>query len=584
MRTPKAIIVTLVLLLNWAVSSSAQTSRPDHSSVHFAVIGDRTGNHVAGVYEQAVDEIERLRPDFVVTVGDQIEGYTVDTSVLRSEWDEYYTIVSRFTMPLYITPGNHDITYDAALPTFEKRVGKPYRSFDIGTMHFVILDNSRCETSDKMEPAQVKWLADDLASHTSAEKTFVFFHKPFWYNSTALGKSDTLHTLFVKYGVDAVFTGHFHQYFSGTYDGIAYTGVGSSGGAMGPSDPADLGYHFAWVTVDSEKIVTAPVKVGSVRPWDALTAAELHATEKVSAGAITFSNPVPVNEDLTIPQTKIMMTAHNQMGDVAVRDTIQWTVPAGWSISPSAEPLVIDAGGSANYPVTVQSSNDLYPLPQVRFRLPFAPGRTMLITETLPIARQASCYRATKAPAIDGKLIEPIWKDPVTRFFNPDTGPVAIESTYFYFAYDDRNLYVAARCKESKPDSLRTSVTKRDGPVYSDDCIGLYLQPDLSRDSAYQIYFSALGTTTDQRLFPSQGGEYGGDRKWDGSYTVKASRDAGYWIVEAQIPLKQFGVKAKPGLQMGLNFLRKQQRLQDAANWQAPIDYNPNSYGRLTFK
>jgi hypothetical protein len=583
MRTPKAIIVTLVLLLNWALSSSAQTSRPDHSSVHFAVIGDRTGSHVAGVYEQAVDEIERLRPDFVVTVGDQIEGYTIDTTVLRTQWDEYYTIVSKFTMPLYITPGNHDITYDGQLPTFEKRVGKAYRSFDINAMHFIILDNSRCETSDKMEPAQVKWLADDLASHASAEKTFVFFHKPFWYNSTALGKSDTLHTLFVKYGVDAVFTGHFHQYFSGTYDGIAYTGVGSSGGSMAPSDPSDLGYHFAWVTVESDKIVTAPIKIGSVLPWDALTAEQLHTCAEVSADAITFSAPLPVTDECTIPQTKITVTVHNKQSDIAIRDTIQWTVPPGWSISPSAERLVVDAGGSATYPVTIQCSNDLYPLPQVRVRLPFAPGRTMDDFETLPVARQATCCRADEAPIIDGKISEAIWRAPVTRFFNPESGPVAIESTYFYFAYDDRNLYVAARCKESMLDSLRTVVTKRDGPVNSDDCIGFFVRPEMTKDTAYQIYFSASGVTMDQKLIPS-GGDYAPDKKWDGTYTVKATRDSGYWNVEAQIPLKQFGVRAKAGLQMGLNFLRKQQRLHDAADWQAPIEYNPRTYGMLNFK
>ncbi len=47
--------------------------------MRFAIIGDRTGGHVEGVYEEMVAEVEAMKPDFVMTVGDHIEGYTEDT-------------------------------------------------------------------------------------------------------------------------------------------------------------------------------------------------------------------------------------------------------------------------------------------------------------------------------------------------------------------------------------------------------------------------------------------------------------------------------------------------------------------------
>ena len=41
-----------------------------------AIMTDRTGGHRPGIWMQAVERINWLRPDFVVSVGDLIEGYT----------------------------------------------------------------------------------------------------------------------------------------------------------------------------------------------------------------------------------------------------------------------------------------------------------------------------------------------------------------------------------------------------------------------------------------------------------------------------------------------------------------------------
>src|SRR5262245_35417968 len=40
----------------------------------FAIITDRTGGPRAGVFERAIDQLNWLQPEFVVSVGDLIEG------------------------------------------------------------------------------------------------------------------------------------------------------------------------------------------------------------------------------------------------------------------------------------------------------------------------------------------------------------------------------------------------------------------------------------------------------------------------------------------------------------------------------
>src|SRR5579863_6918860 len=44
----------------------------------FAIITDRTGGHRPGVFAAAVQKINLMQPEFVISVGDLIEGYSED--------------------------------------------------------------------------------------------------------------------------------------------------------------------------------------------------------------------------------------------------------------------------------------------------------------------------------------------------------------------------------------------------------------------------------------------------------------------------------------------------------------------------
>ena len=48
-------------------------NNPDN--FQFAVIGDRTGGHRPGVFQGGMDVLNLLQPEFVMSVGDFIEGY-----------------------------------------------------------------------------------------------------------------------------------------------------------------------------------------------------------------------------------------------------------------------------------------------------------------------------------------------------------------------------------------------------------------------------------------------------------------------------------------------------------------------------
>ena len=222
-------VAALATIVIAATPKQETESRLAATTLRFAVIGDRTGGHVEGVYEKIIVEIANLHPDFSINVGDMIEGYSEDSVEVARQWREYDSIVRPLTSPLHRTPGNHDITSDKMEPWYRQYAGNPYYSFDQGGSHFIVLDVSRWEFGDALPKREMTWLTDDLKQNQSAAHTFVFFHKPYWIESLEQNKPDTLHQLFVRYGVDAVFNGHYHEYFSGTRDGIMYTAVGSSG-------------------------------------------------------------------------------------------------------------------------------------------------------------------------------------------------------------------------------------------------------------------------------------------------------------------------------------------------------------------
>lgn len=61
----------------------------DPAEFQFVVIGDRTGGaNVEQTFALAVEQINLLQPEFVVNVGDMIEGYSDNKAELNAEWDE----------------------------------------------------------------------------------------------------------------------------------------------------------------------------------------------------------------------------------------------------------------------------------------------------------------------------------------------------------------------------------------------------------------------------------------------------------------------------------------------------------------
>jgi len=552
--------------------------------VRFAIIGDRTGGYQDSIHEKVVAEIAKAKPEFVMSVGDYIEGYQqTDTAKLAEEWAEYKAIVAPLKVPFYYTPGNHDITFDNALGAYERNAGKPYYSFDYKGMHFIVLDVSRWESSDQLPAEQLDWLAADLAGTSKARFTFVFFHKPFWTATVADGKPDTLHSLFKAYGVDAVFNGHNHYYYSATFDGIKYTAIGSSGAEAEPGLTGIL-YHWMLVTVDDKKgIVIEPVLLGGEkRKWDDVTWADVQSVDRNALAGLRFREPVLIGEDLTAADT-VTLIVKNQPFETPLEDTLRWDVSAGWSGSPRTVAVSVAPGAEAEYRFAVAGVGRPFPVPKLTLNFPYAKGKSTPVKASFDVARTARCSFVKKPPAIDGKVTEKLWQKPVTRLFTNDSEAMKTDSVRFYFAADSANLYLAVVCFDPNPESVMANASERDKGVHLDDCVGWFLLPDTSKGDIYQVYFNPNAVVLDQKIAVSPEGKKDVDMGWSADVDVKAAKDKNHWSVEARLPLAQFGVAAKPGDVWGLNFRRKQPGRKANADWQ-PLSYDPHGLGLMHIK
>lgn len=248
--------VLAVLLLSAGFAIRGFTESPN--DFHFALIGDRTGSAEPQIFGRVWNEVDLLHPDFVLNVGDTIQGGNDATA--EQQWTELRPVWQKYKhYPLYFTPGNHDIWSTASRQLYERESGRaPYYSFNFQQMHFTVLDNSR--TPD-LNPEQLQFLEDDLKANAGRHPKLVVFHRPFWIQ--ALRQSETavpLHELVKKYRVDHVISGHGHQFVRMVRDGVAYMEVGSSGGTMrgkllrGDGFTQGAFYHFVWAHVTGNQV------------------------------------------------------------------------------------------------------------------------------------------------------------------------------------------------------------------------------------------------------------------------------------------------------------------------------------------
>jgi predicted phosphodiesterase len=179
------------------------------NSVKFLVIGDSgTGSRQQNEVGARIAEAYTLfKFDFAIMVGDNLYG-TENANAYVNKFQKPYKVVLDAGVKFYAALGNHDEPSQRLYKPFNMD-DKRYYAFRRGDVEFFALD------STYMTPEQIKWLAEALEK-SDAKWKIPYFHHPIYSSGAKHGSELDLQVLieplFLKFGVDVVFSGHEHFY------------------------------------------------------------------------------------------------------------------------------------------------------------------------------------------------------------------------------------------------------------------------------------------------------------------------------------------------------------------------------------
>ena len=185
----------------------------------------------------------------------------------------------------------------------------------------------------------------------------------------------------------------------------------------------------------------------------------------------------------------------------------------------------------------------------------------------VPAPRTVTAVRVSGPVRIDGRLTEDAWQTPGFDGFiqsDPTDGAPATERTTVWIAYDRENLYVAARCRDSRPDGIIRLLGRRDDEVDS-DWFYFGIDPYYDRRSGYFFAINPAGSVMDGTLYNDEFT----DTTWDGVWESAAHADGEGWSLEMRIPFNQLRFKKAEDYLWSVNFERviKRKNETDWYSW-----------------
>ena len=276
----------------------------------FVIIPDRTGNARPGVFEDAVKKANMLQPEFIMTVGDLIQGPTDKKKQspyhLREQWKELLSITEKSAAPFFYIPGNHDISRtrpgfpraneDSSMVWKEFAGQNTYYSFIYKDVLFLCLNIM--EGRDSRTPQvgiteeQAAWAIDVLNKNTDVRWTLVFLHAPSAWNNPIYEKIEKV----LRKRKYTSFAGDWHHYIKFKRYGNNHYVLATAGGGtrMRGIEYGEFD-HITYVTMTKNGPVVANLLLDGILPDDVVTARNIkkHYTEILDSEPFVHEKNMP---------------------------------------------------------------------------------------------------------------------------------------------------------------------------------------------------------------------------------------------------------------------------------------------------
>lgn len=288
-------------------------NEPDN--FQFAILTDRTGGHRKGVFGKAIEKLNLLMPEFVMSVGDLIEGSRIPDTI-DSQWAEFDKLLQPLAMRFFYVPGNHDIANELMRSEWLERYGRSYYHFIYKNVLFLALDSTDGDDDATFSDDQINYFKKVLADHPDVRWTLLFMHHPVWMYRSFNGFIELEEAL--KDRPYTMYAGHHHRYMQAVrkernYYVLATTGGGSQlrGPQFGEFD------HVTWITMTDDGPRMLNLKLDGMLRHDIASAREA-ALRDALLQAADFNGVMTINEERTAG--KILLNIANTAEDTLYFD------------------------------------------------------------------------------------------------------------------------------------------------------------------------------------------------------------------------------------------------------------------------
>lgn len=437
----------------------------------FVVVTDRTGGHRPGIFEKGVDKVNLLQPEFVISVGDLIEGYTTDTIEINRQWDEFNGFVNKLEMPFFYVPGNHDLTNPVMEQIWKKRIGPTHYYFIYKDVLFMALnseDQTRGSGKGSISPPQLEWIKKTLEANQNVKWTFLFMHQPLWIQDTHPVNWFDVEKLLAP-RKHTVFVGHRHHYERFERNNTQYYMLATTGGAsllrgarLGEFD------HFAWVTMTDRGPIIANLELDGVFDHNVFNQELSAFTEKLwDTEVVRMEQPLYIN-GTSFTQDSVRFRITNNF-DVPVK--VKLDHGFSWDFKTDlGQPEITVQPNSVEFfslELTARKNKMIEPMRPVKMKAEVAvqqPGKSDFYVpfefNVAPL-RKYELKKTNDPIKADGSLND--WSS------LPHTLATTEPGSKFGIAYDAKNVYLGIQVNDSE------LVNAASGTTFNQDFAGFVL-------------------------------------------------------------------------------------------------------------
>lgn len=191
-------------------------------------------------FDEVLNRISDLKPDLLIITGDIISGGAsrskpLNPDLILSDWKYFDSRIEKLGIPVYRTPGNHDVNNFTTRDIYLERYRKPPYAITYKGSRFIFLDSIGIDQRKNdnsrywyylglpFDEAQINFVIKEIADQDNYDHLFFFWHHTrFWSEPTSIWWKK-IHPLLINGRTRAIFTGDpIKKYLYENHDNIHY--------------------------------------------------------------------------------------------------------------------------------------------------------------------------------------------------------------------------------------------------------------------------------------------------------------------------------------------------------------------------